>query len=262
MQNLARSYLPHAAASAAHAYTLTVEVPREVSGEGFSLRSVLPTLVFDALLPYLIFRLARGFEPGMSEVGALVASALGPAAYGLYEIGHKRRIDIIGAVVLIGMVITVLASFVGGSAKVILIRESFVTGALGLVCLLSLLWARPLMFYVGRQFTVGQDTVEIEKFNMLWRRPDARRVFRFLTVIWGLAWVGEFFLRVVLVQMLSVAQALVIGPIVLNAITLGLIIWTIAWTRHRRSLGAKADAEAAAKSSSDIDTSSSAGIRS
>jgi len=214
--------------------------------KGFSLRSVAPMLVFDAALPWLTYTLVKTQFPDVSEVHALGASAIGPAAYGLYEIVHKRHIDIIGSVVLLGIAVAIAATFVGGDPKVVLIRESFVTGALGVVCLLSLLWTKPLMFYVSRQFTAGQDVAEIAKFNALWQRPGARQVFRVLTIVWGIGWVGEFGLRVLMVQALTVAQALAIGPLVFNGITFALIAWTIAWTRHRRKLGEQADAEAAA----------------
>jgi hypothetical protein len=131
-----------------------------------------------------------------------------------------------------------------------LIRESFVTGALGVVCLLSLLAPKPLMFYVSRQFTAGQDEAAITQFNALWKRPGARQVFRILTIVWGVGWVGEFLLRVLLVESLTIPQVLVIGPFLFNGITIALIAWTIVWTRYRRRLGEQADAAAAAAAAS------------
>ena len=213
----------------------------------FSFRSVIPTLVFDAALPYLAYELAK--RQGLGEMAALGASAVPPALYGLYEIARKRHIDIIGSIVLAGIVVSAAATFVGGNPKLVLIRESFVTGALGLICLSSLLWPRPLMFFVARQFTVGQDAEGIAWFDGLWERPGARQMFRILTVVWAVGWIGEFALRVALVETLTVEQMLAVGPILFNGITFGLIAWTIAFTRYRRKLGEKADAEAAARAS-------------
>jgi hypothetical protein len=213
---------------------------------GFSFRSVIPTLLFDVLAPYVTYTMVKAYVPGATEVGALLASGIVPAVYGVYAIIRARHVDIIGAVVLLGIAVSIAASFVGGDPKMLLIRESFVTGALGLLCLLSLLWPRPALFYVGRQFTAGQDPVKIEQFNALWQRPGARQVFRILTIVWGIGYVGEFLLRVVMVQMLSIPEMMAVGPLVFNGITIGLIAWTVAFTRHRRKLGEKADAEAAA----------------
>ena len=211
----------------------------------FSFRSVVPTLVFDALLPYLVYELVKRQFPGVSEIAALAASAVPPAAYGLYEIIRKGHLDIIGSIVLAGIVVSAAATFVGGDPKLVLIRESFVTGAVGIICLASLAWPwRPLMFYIGRQFTVGQDAEGIAWFDQMWRdRPGARQTFRILTVVWGIGWIGEFALRIVLVELLTVPQMLAIGPILFNGITFGLIAWTIAFSRYRRKLGEKADAD-------------------
>jgi hypothetical protein len=215
----------------------------------FSFRSVVPTLVFDAALPYLAYTLVKSQFPAVSEITALGASAVPPAAYGIYEIVRKGHIDIIGSIVLAGIIVSAAATFIGGDPKLVLIRESFVTGAVGVICLISLAWPwRPLMFYIGRQFTVGQDPEGIAYFDKIWRdRPGARQTFRILTVVWGIGWLGEFALRIVLVQLLTVPQMLAVGPIVFNGITFGLIAWTIAFSRYRRRLGEKADAEAAAR---------------
>lgn len=218
--------------------------PRPIAGD-FSLRSVLPTLAFDAALPYATYTLVQALRPGIGEVAALGATAVGPAAFGLYGILRRRHVDIIGAVVLAGIVVTGAAVFIGGDPKLVLVRESFVTGALGVACLLSLLARKPLMFYIARQFSAGADAAAIERFDALWQRPGARRVFRILSLVWGLGWIAEFLLRVAIVQAFSVPRALAIGPIVFNALMIALIAWTLVWTRHRRRLGEQADAAAA-----------------
>jgi hypothetical protein len=140
-------------------------------GRGFSLPAVLPSLLIDGLCPYLAYTLLIAYVPGISQIMALAIGAIFPATYGVVGIVRRRHLDIIGAVVLIGIAVSMAATFVGGDPKMLLIRESFVTGALGLVCLLSLLWPRPLMFYIGRQFSTGHDAAEIERFNALWRFP-------------------------------------------------------------------------------------------
>src|SRR5580700_134610 len=150
-----------------------------------SLRSILPGLGVDALCPFLAYQLLTHYVPGVSQVMALAIGAIFPAVNGLLGIIRSRRLDIVGAIVLIGIGVSIVATLVGGDPRMFLIRESFVTGALGLVCLVSLVWGRPLMFYIGRQFTAGDDEVEIEAFNALWQRPAARRLFRLLTIVWG-----------------------------------------------------------------------------
>jgi hypothetical protein len=207
---------------------------------GPSLRSALPSLVVDGLCPFLTYELLTSYVPGMSQVVALGLGAMFPAVSGIVSIVRRRHLDIVGAVVLIGIAVSIAATIAGGDPKLLLIRESFVTGALGLVCLLSLLWPRPLMFYIGRQFSAGQDQALIEEFNGLWQYPGARRTFRVLTGVWAIVWIAEFGLRVVMVWTLSVSEVLAISPFVFNGITLGLIAWTIAYVRRRREQGRSA----------------------
>ncbi len=64
--------------------------------------------------------------------------------------------------------------------------------------------------------------------------PGARRLFRVLTIVWGLGWIGEFCLRVVMVWTLSIPQVLVISPFVFNGIFLGLITWNFAYVSRQR----------------------------
>ena len=42
-----------------------------------------------------------------------------------------------------------------GNATLLKVRESMVTGAFGVICLVSLPMSRPAMFYLGRAFATG-----------------------------------------------------------------------------------------------------------
>jgi hypothetical protein len=201
---------------------------------GFSFRSVLPMLVVDVACPYLTYRFLRQYVPGIPIVFALALSGVFPALGNVVSLIRNRTLDIIGIIVLVGIAVSIVAAFVGGDPKVVLIRESFVTGALGVVCLLSLLWPRPLLFYIGREFIAGHDPARIARFNAVWQQAGARRTFRIMTIVWGLGWVGEFLAKVGEVLVLSIPQVLIVGPIVSNGATIGLILWTIRYARRSR----------------------------
>lgn len=200
----------------------------------FNFRSVLPMLVLDVACPYLTYRLIRQYVPGLSVVFALALSGVFPALANIASILRTRTLDIIGMIVLVGIGVSIAAAFAGGDPKIVLIRESFVTGALGIVCLLSLLWRRPLLFYIGREFTAGHDPARVAQFDGIWQYPNARRTFRIMTIVWGLGWVGEFLLKIAEVLILSIPQVLIIGPIISNGATIGLIVWTIRYARRSR----------------------------
>src|ERR1700724_3383431 len=219
--------------------------PRDLSSaDGLSIRGVVPSLVIDGLLPLLTYVLLTSYVPHLSQVIALGLSATFPTVNGLVTIVRRRPLDIIGAIVLIGIAVSILATLVGGDPKLLLVRESFVTGALGMVCLTSLVWPRPMMFYIGRQFSAGEDPVKIAEFNALWQYPRARHTFRVITVVWAIGWTSEFALRVMMVWRLSISEVLAISPFVFNGITIGLIAWSIAYGRRQRQRGTEARAKA------------------
>jgi len=198
-----------------------------------SVWSAVPTLIVDGLFPFLTYELLRRYM-GVSEVMALGIGAIFPAAKGLIDLTRRKHVDIIGAIVLVGIAVSIVSLLVSASPRLFLIRESFVTGAVGLLALTSFLWKRPMLFYVGRQFSTGNDPAAVAHFNRLWERAEARRVFRLLTAVWAFGWLGEFGLRIVMVLTLSVPQVLLLSPFVFNGITFALIAWTLAYVRRQQ----------------------------
>jgi len=201
---------------------------------GPTIRTVLPTLIVSAVLPYVTYQLLTHYVPSMSTVMALAISASFPAAHSLLGIIRRRTLDIVGVIVLIGIGVSIVATLVGGDPKILLIRESFVTGALGLVALGSFFGERPFIFYLARQMSAGQDPSLVARFDALWQRPRGRRTFRVLTAVWGTVWLAEFGLRIAMVEMLSIPTVLAVSPIVFNAINVGLFAWTFAYARRMR----------------------------
>src|SRR5579872_5066819 len=115
-----------------------------------SLWAIVPTLIVDGVCPFVVYVLLRKYATGVSEIMALAIGAIFPAAKGILDVLRRKHVDIIGTIVLIVIIVSLLVS---ASARLFLIRESFVTGALGLVALTSFAWKRPMLFYVGRQFS-------------------------------------------------------------------------------------------------------------
>jgi hypothetical protein len=202
----------------------------------FSLRDLVPMLAIDVAIPYGLYVILSPHFPSNSLI-LLLISALPPAIYGVVNIIRKGHIDYVGALVILGILITAIAAFITGDQKVFLIRESVLTGALGIACLVSLLFPRPLMFYFGRQFASGGDPTKVAFYNSLWQRQRFRSFNYLITVVWGVGFIAEFALRVVLVYTLPVAEVIAIAPIIFNTITIGLILWTVAYGNSVRRKG-------------------------
>jgi intracellular septation protein A len=67
------------------------------------------------------------------DTKALIASAMPPLVWSVYELFKTRRLDAISVVVVASILFTVAATALGGSARLIQIREALVTGLVGVI---------------------------------------------------------------------------------------------------------------------------------
>ena len=212
--------------------TESIEYTTETSPGHGMLKSVL----LNALVPFGLYWLVKHYVTD-SELIALSVAALFPLFDSLSEFARRHSFDLIALFTLLGIVVSLIGLAIGGDTRILLIRESLFTGMLGVACLVSLLLPRPLMVYVGRQFMSGGDPAKIAAFNAQWAYPYARFVHRLITTVWASAFIGEFLLRVVLVYTLPTEVVLVVSPILLGGITVGTMVWTMAYVRRARQRG-------------------------
>lgn len=95
-----------------------------------------------------ILRVVHGHRD--PEFTALAVAALFPIGKSAFELAYHRQLDPISILVLLGIAADSVALLFGGSPRLLLVRESLITGVFGLACFSSLLWPRPLMFYFAR----------------------------------------------------------------------------------------------------------------
>ena len=195
-----------------------------------NIRGLLPSILINGAVPLAIYLILKHYN--YSDLIALSASVLFPVIGSIISIVRQHTLDLIAAIALVGIAVSIIAVFLGGDPKILLIRESFVTGALGIACFVSLLFPRPLMFYFGRYFATANDPAKRAKYNELWQYPYFRFVNRVITVVWGVSYAGEFILRVILVHTLPTAVVLAVSPIILGGLTILTIAWTFAYARR------------------------------
>jgi hypothetical protein len=204
-----------------------------------NIRGLLPSILINGAVPLAIYLILKHYN--YSDLIALSASVLFPVIGSVISIVRQHTLDLIAAIALVGIAVSIIAVFLGGDPKILLIRESFVTGALGIACFVSLLFPRPLMFYFGRYFATANDPAKRAKYNELWQYPYFRFVNRVITVVWGVSYAGEFILRVILVYTLPTAVVLAVSPIILGGLTILTIAWTFAYARRAARRGAEMD---------------------
>jgi hypothetical protein len=155
---------------------------------------------------------------------------------------RRRHLDAIGAISLVFITLGIGASLLSGDVHFALAKESFFSSVFGLLCLGSLFAPRPLMFYLSRTFVTGGDPARTVQWNERWVFPGFRHVMRTMTAVWGVGYLCEAGIRIVLVYVLPVPAAVVASPILAAATAGALMFWTIRYGKgaERRALERRA----------------------
>lgn len=190
-------------------------------------------LALNAAIPLALYHTARQVFHA-SEFDALLLATIFPAAKGLFDLLVHREWNPVSMIVLLGLVVSITAGVVGGSPRILLLRESIFTGLLGLTCLVSLCFPRPLMFYFGYHFLVRGDPARRKRYETAWRLAEVRHASRTVTFVWGCAFITEFGIRLILVWELSPGAVLAISPVVLGGLTVACVVWTLRYVRVAR----------------------------
>lgn len=201
-----------------------------------SLRNMAPSMIGGALIPLGVYYLVRSHVG--SDTTALALAGVPAAAWVEIEWLRRRTIDPIGTATLFGFIAGLIVSYsLGGDAFVLKVRDSAVTGLAGLICLASLrIGQRPVMFYVGRTLSAGDDPSRQGVYDALWAISPARAVFRILTMVWAMSLLCESAFRVLLATVLPTGPFLAASA-GLSTVFLGgagaFSIWMSSWVRTR-----------------------------
>ena len=136
-------------------------------------RDLLPSIMVNGVLVFVIYLFVKHMTSA-SDLVALVISAIPAMLYTIIGLIRQRQVDVLGAFALITIAFSILLTFFSGDAKLFQIRESLLTVLFGLICLVSLLFPKPLWFYIIRYFTAGNKPEQIATFNMAWQYPGFR----------------------------------------------------------------------------------------
>lgn len=172
---------------------------------------LLLEIIVNFVLPWAAYRLAA---PSWGESGGLIASALPPIVWSLWELWHARKVDALSLMVVAGIALSLLVMLLGGDARMLLMRESLVSGLIGLVFLGSLCFGKPLVFYLARATLERESSAGRTRFDTLWGQEIFRRGLRRMTCLWGVGLVAETAIRAWMAWNMPADRFLVLSPIV------------------------------------------------
>jgi len=203
---------------------------------------VLVEALVNFILPFAIYSYAQA---SLGDVRALLLSSAPPIAWSLVEFARHRRIDALSALVVAGIVLSLLAMIGGGGPKFLQLRENLVTGVIALVFLGSAAIGKPLIYQLARASMRRKSADEAQEFEALQVHAGFRRTMTVMTLVWGLGLLANVAVSVALVFALSIRTYLIVGPIVGYA-TMGLLtLWTFLYGQRARRRGEARRAAAA-----------------
>jgi hypothetical protein len=213
------------------------------SSRGFPV-AVAKIVFFDLAGPFALYSWLR--SQGWGTVTSLVTSGVLPAVGVILGIARKRRVDVVGALVLLGIGVGTALGLAGGSARLVLLEGSVPTAIFGAVCLGSLWTSRPLMFRFAVEF-MGGDTARGRDFADRWRYEGFRHAFRVTTAVWGIAYLLEAAVRVFIVESTSTSTALGFSKVMPYGVLGLLAVWNVGYGRRARRTGERLRSDAAAR---------------
>ena len=195
--------------------------------------SLLPSVLLNGVCVLVIYQLVKHYTSA-SNVNALLLSAL-PAVIGTtITLLRRRTLDVLGAFSLTNIAISLGLAFITGNIYFLLLRDSIATTLFSIICLVSLLFPKPLWYYVVRYFISSGKQERMAAYHVLWSYPAFRTYIRNLTILWGVTYLIEALTRVVLVFTLSITQFLAISPFIFYGITVLAVVLTFRYLQSLR----------------------------
>ena len=188
-------------------------------------------LVFDLGGPLLVYSLLR--SEGLSAVAALILSGIPPALGIVIGAVVDRRLDIIGVVVLAGLLVGTVAGLVSNNARLYLVEGAVPSLVFALACLFSLRSAKPLIYRFAVEL-LGRDTPKGREVVGAWQYPGFRRAFRVITAAWGIAYLIEVGVRLVVIESTSTGIALLFSKLIPYVCAFALSLWTLGYGEHEK----------------------------
>jgi hypothetical protein len=185
-------------------------------------------ILFGVVAPFAVYQVATTL--GASDLAALAWGAVFPLIGIALGFARTHRLDAISAISLASIVVGLGGGLLLHSAEFLLVKDSLVTGTIGLAFLGSLLGERPLIFTIGRSQAPGRA----DAFDRRWSEPAFRQALRRMTAVWGVTLLVEATARVVLSLLVSPGVLLLVSPLLAAAVIGPVAIWTMRRRAHMR----------------------------
>jgi hypothetical protein len=185
-------------------------------------------------LPWVVYTLA---SPRYGDFIALAASAAPPTLWSVYELVRFRILDALSVLVLAGIGLSALGVALGGSPRMLMMRENLLNVPVGLAFLLSAATRRPLIYYLASAVFARESAERHAAFEAAWRKPHVLRELRIMSLVWGLGLAGQGALLAWMALDWPIGRFLIVSPVIGYGTVGALGVWTYWYQGRMRRTG-------------------------
>lgn len=208
------------------------------------MRSMIRGLAWDVGLPlaaYYLLHLA-----GATDWVALLAGTLAAGVRIVWVAARDRTWNLFATVILLSFLVGLGLAFVSGDPRFLLLKDSVLTGTIGICFLVSTAVGRPLTLAAAQSWGEGRSGSLVADYDT---DPLVRRGHRVCSLAWGFGLLAEALIKVPLVYLLPVEVMVGLSTaITVTAISL-LVAFTFGYIRHvqQRVAGGRTQANGASR---------------
>jgi hypothetical protein len=171
---------------------------------GGRLRALVPTLL-DIVVPVVVYFLLK--KLGVGDFWALTLAGIGTGLWTLFNTIRRRKLDFIGILVLLEVVLTIALLFATDDPRVVAIKPAFYTALTGIYFLFTCVVGKPIVYIAVTPIATDGDPVRTQAYAQAWdESANFRLRERMLTAAFGLGLLLEAVLRVYIVYHWSPAK--------------------------------------------------------
>ncbi|HJP75337.1 MAG TPA: VC0807 family protein [Pseudonocardiaceae bacterium] len=189
---------------------------------------VVVSFLVDMVVPLGLYYGLRAF--GVNQWLALVIGGILPITRVGYTLITARKLETLSVCTLSVVVCGTAIALLTGDVRLLLARESYLTGVLGFWILGTMFTRTPFIFTVITKMLPEQTA---KSWRDDWgRSPEFRRVMRLLTVCWGVAFLIDALARVVMAYTLPVDVVPIVSSVLLAVMLTAVVEWSKAYGRR------------------------------
>ena len=190
-------------------------------------RQMVRGLGWDVGLPVAAYYLLHLL--GVDDLAALLTATVVAGVRVVWAAVRERELNLFATVMLVVFGIGLVLALVSGDARFLLLKNSIVTGAVGVAFLVTTVVGRPLTLAASQSFNPARRAELAERYRS---DPRVRPGHRLCSTVWGVALVVEALVRVPLIYLLPIDVMVGVSEAITIVVFTGLIAWTLRYIRH------------------------------